>query len=223
MSIFNKLIQKWTVVIGAICVFSYSSILVASELGWPGTDLRGVPCHGEHMPYGPFDYTNPEHRKLKLPIVEEYHFTKEMESKAGSDIRMNGQFSYTLRAFPNHHRALYAVVRHQLRFDKELYEKGKTPAECYFQRAEAFSPGDVKVYQLYAYYLTKKGQDKMAIREYEKALSIKPQGALYYQLGKSNFKIKQYDDAVKYAKLAIDNGFKKTDLKKKLQAIGKWQ
>ena len=222
ISFLNKLVYVRISFFWLLCFYLPASIVSATEAPWVGSDLKGVPCDGERMGYGPYDYTNSSHRATKLNIVEEYHFTKEMEAAAGENIRMGGQIGYTLRAFPNHHRALYAIIRHQLRFGEQVYLEGRTPAECYFQRAAAFSPRDTKVYQLYAYYLTKKGQDAMAIKQYEMALLVKPQGHLHYQLGKAYFKTKQYDDAVKHAKLAIERGFKKRDLKKQLQSVGKW-
>ena len=135
---------------------------------------------------------------------------------------VRGDLDYTLRASPNHHRALYAIVRHQLRFDEEIYQRGYTSAECYFQRAIVFKPRDIKVYQLYAYYLAKKGKDELVVQQYQKALAIKPKAHLHYQLGQAYFKTKQYDDAAKHAILAIKQGYKRVDLKKKLQSIGKW-
>ena len=224
-SFLNKLVKMRIIFCGMLCFCLLANIAGAAgatKAGWVGYDLKGVPCSGKSMAYGPYDYINPKHKSLKLPIVETYHFTKEMEAAAGENIRMGGEIGYTLRAFPNHHRALYAIIRHQLRFGEQVYLEGRTPAECYFQRAAAFSPRDIKVYQLYAYYLTKKGQDAIAIKQYEMALLVKPQGHLHYQLGKAYFKTKQYDNAVKHAKLAIERGFKKRDLKKQLQSVGKW-
>jgi len=97
--------------------------------------------------YGPFDYTNPSDREKKLPIVEKFHFTPSVETLVhGNSSTVAKDLDYTLRAFPNHHRALYAMLRYQL--------KNKGPAgarytiECYFDRALRLAPKDGEVYVL---------------------------------------------------------------------------
>ena len=77
--------------------------------------------------YGPFDYTNPEHVRDKLPIVEQYHFSADVE--ALRDTMHNGSGTigahlwYVIRSFPNHHRALNSMAELWRRNRKE----GKVP------------------------------------------------------------------------------------------------
>ena len=106
---------------------------VPSECGGPGVANA----------YGPFDYTNPTHFRENLPIVETYHFTMEVETlQAGATgTHPGGDLDYTLRAFPNHHRALYAMGRYQLMHeDMVIAPEARWTADCYFQRAIAFRP-----------------------------------------------------------------------------------
>ncbi|HZX26103.1 MAG TPA: ABC transporter permease, partial [Telluria sp.] len=57
------------------------------------------------------DYLNPADAS-KLRLVEAYHFTQNVESlKRGESGSVAGDLAYTLEHFPNHHRALGALVR----------------------------------------------------------------------------------------------------------------
>lgn len=202
-----------------------SSAKALPDPGWPGHTLTGVACSADYAKrsnFGPFDYTNPAHRGNTLYLVESAHFTKDIETlrKGRTAVEPDGDLDYTLRAFPNHHRALYAMSRYQLK------TKGKTnygKPECYFQRAIKLKPNDHRVYQLYAHYLKKKKMLSMAVKTYQQALTYKPAPAdMYYSLGMLQFKMKDYSGAVENAKLAKDAGFKKTTLIKKLKAANQW-
>lgn len=193
--------------------------------GWPGLTLAGVACRADYSKpsnFGPFDYTNPGHRGTELYLVESTHFTMDVETlrKGHSAVEPDGDLDYTLRAFPNHHRALYAMGRYQLR------TQGKTKhakAECYFQRALKLKPNDHRVYQLYAHYLKKKKKLTMALKIYQQATNYKPvPGDMYYSLGMLQFNMKNYSGAVESAKLAKEAGFKKTTLINKLKAAKQW-
>jgi len=186
---------------------------------WVGHDLSGIACTGGSG-YGPYDYTNPEHRGKSLSLVEGSHFTKEVESLIkGNRGSIAADLDYTLRAFPNHHRALYAMMRYQLKLSRPVF----APSECYFQRAMSFSPSDYRVMQLYANYLVKKKQPKMAISVYKRALSIPRAPAIInYSLGLLYFDMKLFDEAVEQAEIAYEGGVKKMKLAKKLKQINRW-
>lgn len=191
--------------------------------GWPGIDLNGNKCQGGSG-YGPYDYTNPNHRSSNLKIVEKYHFNKDVEFlKKGMSTSIGGDINYTLTAFPNHHRALYAMARYQLKTPSFANHPKYPAAECYFQRAIKFTPNDFRSMQLYANYLVKKKQPDMAIDVYKRALSIKkapPQ--INYSLGLLYFKLKKYNEAVEQAKFAYANGVKNSKLARKLKGINRW-
>ena len=65
--------------------------------------------------YGPYDYTNPSDYRNKLPVVNLHHFNARVENLVGGfkeeTLRPTGDLGYVLFAFPNHHRALNAMVR----------------------------------------------------------------------------------------------------------------
>jgi hypothetical protein len=60
--------------------------------------------------YGPYDYRTASARQIQL--VEDYHFTLSVEElKHGkSGLTVGGDLDFTLRAIPNHHRALVAMM-----------------------------------------------------------------------------------------------------------------
>src|SRR5437867_1540176 len=59
--------------------------------------------------YGPFDYRTATGDQKT--IVEAHHFTSEVESlHAGITGSIGAEIDYTLRAFPNHPRALMAMI-----------------------------------------------------------------------------------------------------------------
>jgi len=191
--------------------------------GWVGFDLKGLTCSGLVGGFGPWDYTNPGHRKEKLPVVTQFHFSKEVESLSkGTTGPIAMDIDYTLRAFPNHHRALYAMMRYQLKTPHPVNAQ-YAPIECYFQRAMAFKPDDYRVMQLYANYLVKKDQPKMAIDIYKRALNINNAPVdINYALGILYCDLKELDKAVEQAKIVYGAGFKKTKLARKLKEANRW-
>jgi len=191
--------------------------------------------------YGPFDYTNkPEYIK-NVRIVEAYHFSEDYEriiiNNNGNDLlprNIMKDLDYTLRACPNHHRALYAVASYMTFLKKRktdkynwLLKKYRTP-ECYFERAAAYSKKDYKPYLIYGMHLYKKGEIKESIKMLNKSLSRTKEehtnySELYYTLGLVYLKDKKYDDSLKYAKKAYALGYPFPFLKKKLTEMGKWK
>src|SRR4249919_1218189 len=98
-----------------------------------------IDCGSLENAYGPYDYTNAYDRANKIPIVEGAHFQPEVEALIRSPTvgTLMGALDYTLRAVPNHHRALAAVARYALGGGSR--EKFYS-AECYFDRAMRFKP-----------------------------------------------------------------------------------
>lgn len=172
--------------------------------------------------YGPFDYTNPAHRQEKLPVVEDIHFTQEVENlTSGSTGTVESDLDYVLHAFPNHHRALYAMGNWQLR---QGNRGGATySAECYFDRAVRFRPGDAVSWMLYGMYEYKRGNNERALEKYEQALKVNPKLIeAHYNLGLLLVELERYDDAQKQAVEAYSAGFPLDGLKNKLAALGYW-
>ena len=67
-------------------------------------------CGSLENAYGPYDYRTD--RGNRLYLVESAHFTPVVESLiSGLSGPLGAELDYTLRAFPNHHRALISDAR----------------------------------------------------------------------------------------------------------------
>ena len=197
------------------------------EPGWPGVTLSGTPCFGSLQRgrgYGPFDYVSEKH---KLRIVENAHFTPAVEQLIkGKSASVAGDIDYTLRAFPNHHRALWARARlylqtlNRIGYDKvkrrELdRDKAYKPPECYFQRAKVFNPNDPMVSAIFGIYLQKRGEQKAALKEYKLAETTIPNnGELIYNMGLLYLEMGELSTAKLYAIRAEALGYPLSGLKR---------
>jgi tetratricopeptide (TPR) repeat protein len=172
--------------------------------------------------YGPYDYTDPVHARDNLPIVEHFHFTRDVQNLIqGRSDTIAGDLDYTLRAFPNHHQALNSVARYQLanpRPDPRYYS-----ADCYFDRALRWRPDDARVRMIYAIYLNKKGDTAAARTKYEEALTLEPRDAeINYNAGLFYFGLKDYEKARAHAEAAYAAGVQFEGLRNKLKAAKVW-
>ena len=179
--------------------------------------------------YGPYDYTNPSDFKEKLPVVEDYHFSPTVESLISGmkDLKAPGpDLSYTLMAFPNHHRALYAMMRLSWKENQPKPYGSQYSIDCWLDRAVRWRPEDGMVRMIYGNYLShvKVKRYKEAITQYEIAEQrLKNNTNLYYNMGLLYFNLKEYDKSRDYAKKAYAGGFPLPGLKDKLVRAGKWQ
>jgi tetratricopeptide (TPR) repeat protein len=174
--------------------------------------------------YGPFDYRKRSEHVDNFNVVESAHFTPEVENGIkGNTGLIGGDLDYTLRAIPNHHRALAALARVALR-DKVVKLPGtKYPVECYFERASRFMPDDGAVLAAYGNYMFSTGQPDKALAMYQQAAALEPENAtINYNLGLTYFKKKEFEQANKYAKKAYALGFPLPGLKNKLIEAGQW-
>lgn len=174
--------------------------------------------------YGPYDYTNPDHRKNKLPVVEGAHFTKNVERLIeGNTGRLGAEIAYTLRSFPNHVRALSAMSKLAIR-DKTNQPGGSSHSVlCFFERAIRFKPDDAMVRSIFGGHLLKIGQSDMAMEQLIIAAELDPNNPTFnYNLGLLYFDKKNYAQAKSYANRAYSQNFPLPGLKDKLKNIGKW-
>ncbi|MEO5862072.1 MAG: ABC transporter permease [Burkholderiales bacterium] len=176
--------------------------------------------------YGPFDYTNPEHFRKKLPIVEQYHFTSNVENLiSGSTGHLPGpDLSYTLNAFPNHHRALAAMTKLAIRQKTDKPQASNYTMECWFDRAVEWRPRDGMVRMLFGNYLSYGKRYKEALSQYLMAEDLlKNNTNLFYNMGLLYFNIKNYGKSLEYAKRAYAGGFPLPGLRNMLVKAGKWE
>jgi tetratricopeptide (TPR) repeat protein len=170
--------------------------------------------------YGPFDY-----RKGRFDLVEKAHFTEEVEKLIkGSTGPLGGDLDYTLRAIPNHVRALASLAKLELRKKGEPIQGLKWSVECYFDRAMRFQPDDAGVRTVYGGYLYKLGRTNEAVEQLTEAVKLDPEnGTAHHNLGLIYFQKKDYEKAKLHAKKADTLGFPLPGLKNKLIELGKWE
>jgi hypothetical protein len=177
--------------------------------------------------YGPYDYTNPEHFRDKLPIVEVNHFTPAIETLRDPETA-GAHLWYTINHFPNHHGALNSMAKlwRQYLAKGEIpprVPRGKPP-EYLFERAIKFAPHDATVRLLYGIHLQKMGLPERAITLYKQAEELQPSSAeIHYILGLVYAEQKDYQLAVLHAKKAYKLGFPLPGLRNKLIRAGVWK
>lgn len=200
------------------------ALMLAAAVAPPAAAQAADPVCGNPFAntYGPFDYRVTQGQQLK--IVEDYHFTPAVESLIrGVSGTLAGEIDYTLRAFPNHHRALASMLNLSVRMKSDTLKGANFPVECYFKRALTFRPDDQIARMLYAKYLTVKGRPDEATRQLDVIADVvKDEPFTHHNLGLLYLDLKQYDKALAQAHLAIAQGFARPDLKQGLQAAGKW-
>ncbi len=202
--------------VAALAASSLCGTLLAQELG-------ELECGAIENAYGPYDYTDASDRKERLPIVEQFHFTPDVENlRRGRSDTIIGDLDYTLRAFPNHHRALSSMAKYQLAHPNSGVPPYRS-AECYFDRAIRFRSSDGTARMIYGIYLLKRGDRQAALKRYEEALALMPESAeVHYNLGLLKLDLKQVDAARQHAEKAYALGYPLQGLKNKLKRMGAW-
>lgn len=171
--------------------------------------------------FGPLDYR--QRGIVNLEIVEEAHFTAEVErGLRGTTGNIGGDLDYTLRAIPNHHRALATMGNLSIRLKTPQLPSARYPAECYFDRAIRFAPDDGVVRAAYGNFLFALGKSDKAISMFKSALDLEPDNAtINYNLGLLYLKSKNYDKATEYADKAYALGFPLPGLRNQLAVARK--
>jgi hypothetical protein len=192
---------------------------------WVGTTFSGKPCVGERITFGPFDYLQRASRPNELEVVEDYHFTPEVEKlEHGATGAVIADLHYTLGAWPNHHRALNSVLKYRLQHMGNWGDPNIPPAECYMQRAIKFSPNDPKPYMMYGLLLHKAGKYEDALKAYETATRMVPDDIMtQYNMGLALVELKKYEEARQVAVKVYAAGFPLPGLKNKLMEAGHWK
>src|SRR4029079_11734317 len=102
-----------------------------AAMGWAATaSAISYLCELRNA-FGPFDYRIASADTKHL--VESYHFTPSIETlQHGESGSLGAELDYTLRVFPNHPRALLALVKLGAR-DKTERPDTTMPIECYLE------------------------------------------------------------------------------------------
>lgn len=173
---------------------------------------------------GPFDYRERGEHAYEFNLIENAHFVPDVENGIkGNTSSVSGDLDYTLRAIPNHHRALASMARFAVRTKAMQLDRMHYPVECFFDRAMRFAPTDGAVQAEYANYLFALGKKERAFELYRAAVRLTPENpTINYNVGLAYFAQKDYDNALKYAQQAYAGGYPLPGLKKKLIGVGKW-
>lgn len=198
---------------------------VTKEAPWIGDTLTNTACVGKPTVFGPYDYNDRDTYYKELGLVEGAHFNykvEQLQEGALSKHNLYGDIDYTLRAFPNHHRALNTIIRFRMLHGSYQRADLQQP-ECYLQRALNFAPEDATTHMLYAMYMHKLDRFDDALSKYEKALSLSPNNIeIQYNLALLLTEMKRFEEAKKYAVNVYAKKYPLQGLKKKLKAAGHW-
>lgn len=201
--------------IGALlaCV-PLSPVLAAAELEGGCGSLTGS--------FGPFDYRIALDRHA---IVETYHFTRQVERlQSGQSASLGADIGYTLRAFPNHPRALLAMMRLGQRDKTERPVGSPYTVRCFFERAVRFTPDDGIVRALFGMYLARKGERAEAMDQLETASALAASDVnIHYNAGLAYLELSEFERALTHAHAAYRLGSPLPGLRDRLKSAGKWR
>lgn len=171
----------------------------------------------------PEDYRKPSAR---LRVVEDYHFGPNVEALARSmqrGVPLGSDLDYTLWGYPNHHRALVALVRLGEREKTDKPNGANFTIDCYFRRGLRVAPDDGITRMLYAQYLGKQGRREDALRNLDFVVQNAGENPFtHYNAGLLYFELKAYPKAVAQAKRSEALGFPRADLRESLKRAGEW-
>jgi tetratricopeptide (TPR) repeat protein len=196
--------------------------LLAVSVAYGGSAL--AQCGDLANAYGPYDYRTASAEERLL--VDGAHFTPTVERliRGKTSVVPGPDIAYTLRAYPNHPRALHSMMNLSFIMKTDKPEGSTYSIECWFDRAERFVPDDGTVEMLYGIYLVRKGDAGAAIKKFKHSEELSGESPnLHYNFGLAYLDLHDYDSAMEHARAAYRLGFPLPGLRNKLQAAGKWQ
>jgi len=206
-------------------IFLTVSLLNGLFAAIPSIAQTGDPACGPLAnSFGPFDYRT--ERGEKLHMVEGAHFLPyiEMLVRGKTNLTPGPDIAYTLRAFPNNHRALLAMMRLGEKENRPKPGGSTYTVECWFNRAVQFRPDDTTVRMIYSTYLSKNKRVPEAVTQLEQATAMaKDNPFTHYNIGLVYFDMQIYDKALMQAHRAIALGFERTQLRDLLEKAGQWR
>lgn len=221
--LYSTLIVLFTAV--AVSLASTSALARTSSgkpAPWKGNDLQGLPCRGALIPFGPFDYLDRARFEGELFITEEYHLTPEiLKLQQATTTTAINDIQYTLMAWPNHHKALYAAYEYRLlnrgEFRRDI--NAPSPVECHLQRAINFSPQDPVPYMILGLLLHEWELYEDALKSFRKANALMPNDVItLYNLGLTLVELEKYEEAREVANQVYSTDFPLPGLRNKLIA-----
>jgi tetratricopeptide (TPR) repeat protein len=190
-------------------------------MGTPTAGCGTFDYDREHV--GPLDYRTINPKALKL--IEDYHFSRQVEMlRHGQSSTIGGDLRYTLRAIPNHPRALRSTAEYFRRSYTRAFKETGFGLQCWFDRALAYRPDDPIVRVLYADELIRQGKRDEARAHLQAAEQVAGDSAtVHYNLGLMYLDLKDYARSQEHARKAYDLGAPLPGLRDKLTEAGKWR
>lgn len=173
-------------------------------------------------PLGPWDY-NDARNSAELRTINSNHFPPYVErlERGKSSVNVLDDLAFTLRYFPNHHRALNSILRYEIEKGIPPFSESWLSADCWFQRALQFQPDDGVVWLLYANLRARKNQNEKALEAYEQArVLLDDSPEVNYNMGLLYVKMAQYDKALAHARKAYAGQYPLQGLRRKLAEKG---
>jgi len=209
-------LTRHSLALGLLCAAFGLSAAAQEAVGQAST------CGDLANHYGPYDYRIEKDRALAIVGV---HFTYNVEHLIRGNTGHLGQdLSYTLHTSPNHHRALISLANWGVKLKGLQPPHMRYSVDCYFDRAFRFRPDDRVPQLIYIDYLNRLGRKADAMKTAEPLLRATNLDVFTRNnLGLLMFDLGNYDEALKQCHLAMAEGWTRTDLKERLQAVGHWQ
>lgn len=197
-------------------------LAVVPATAWAQQSAQQNVCGPLSNAYGPFDYRS---QREQLEVVERFHFGPKVEALlSGESGYLGGDLDYTLRASPNHHRALMTLIRYADKLKTSRDPNMNWPFECYFERAVRFQRNDAIAHMLYASYLGTQNRINDAVQQLKAADAVAEDNAFtHYNIGMVYTDLKRWDAALEQAHKAYGLGFRQPALRDRLKTAGKWR
>ncbi|MDP3085872.1 MAG: ABC transporter permease [Rubrivivax sp.] len=202
-----------------------AGLLCGAWLGLPtlaAAQISTVECGSLVNAYGPYDYRVYKD-SIEIQRVDQHHFTPLVEGLIKPIARhFGGDMDYTLRASPNHHRALITMARWSERLKNPTPPDASYTVDCYFDRAMRFAQDDLVVRMIYAGHLGRTGRKADALAQLDHVAAKADNAFTHYNAGLAYFDLQEFDKALKQAHAAARLGMPRTELRERLKAQGKW-
>jgi hypothetical protein len=203
-----------TSLVVALAIMLASGLVQAADCG-PTPDA-GTP---------PLDYRTAPQETLRT--VEKFHFTADVEAlrRGQSSESIGRDLEFVLTYFPNHARALNALLRLAKREKSERPGGLTDSVDCWFDRAIQFRADDSAVRLLHALWLVH-GKDRAAATQaLEVARKTAPANSAnyFYNLGLGYLEVGDTDRALEAAHRAYALGYPLPGLRERLRKLGKWK
>lgn len=171
--------------------------------------------------FGPLDYRK---QRATVKTVEDFHYTPSVQAAIGGATgTFGGDINYTLKAVPNHPKALISLMRWVERTKRDQTQGMEWPIECYFERAVRFRPDDNVVRGLYAKFLIDRKRKEDALKQLDIAVTHAGDNAFsHYSLGLLYLELGEYVKALRQAHTVQAMNFPRTELVDALKKANQW-